>query len=345
MRFKKNKKVSLKWFGIAMGILHGISFVVFLTLSIYYNNNIGSVPLTSDFSYFDNGVIPKLEYLTSYKLIWVLLAFPLITSAFHLYISILVYKDYKKNLLMRGIQVYRWIEYSITASLMTWVIWALSGGTNIFVGLGLVFLNINMNLFGYISELLNATPIENEVNIKKKLDRTSSYHDLYVYFFNENYSSSKKVIYWPIVIAFLNFGIIWGVILSYFFKTVATNSSNVPWWVWTIDIGLLIQFLNFGLVMLFHYISKDIIINGCRKNDGILINMMNTNKQQYQKSQTKASLLDDKKIEPGETLIGKNNGFLVFFASRYNYELTYQILSLTSKLFLTWFLYAGLSRP
>jgi hypothetical protein len=342
-----------------MGIIHGLSFVIFLILAIYSEKNIPYALLTSDFSYFDVTFKPLIQALGNYKLSWVLLSFPLITCLFHIYISIIIYKDYKYKLLFKGIQAYRWIEYSITAGIMTWVIWALSGGTNIFIGLSLVVLNLNMNIYGYITELVNSTRSKNIIN-NQELKNSSSYIEIYEYLYKKKYELKDKVIFWPIILGFLNFGLIWGIILSYFFEAIASNSSNVPWWIWTIDIGLLIQFLNFGLVMLFHYMSKQYLISKCRteyqaqipteKSFGLdYENKLNSQKT-YQKPYPQKTLSESNNLFKSHNMNisniskVKNNQIIFFFASRLNYEFSYQILSLTSKLFLTWFLYIGLSR-
>lgn len=338
---KKNEFKNLKNWNVFMGVVHLASFIALLVLFIVYYNKIPKSASYTDFAYTTNSRIFLVDFqlVNSYNLLWVLLPFPLITAFFHFFIAFFGFKVYIYNLYVYGIQYYRWIEYSITASLMTWVIYALSGGTNILLGLILVILNVNMNFFGYVMEYVNSnvkpsqdflTRFNNDLDkvdntneffkykcicISKDDDDTSSdiaeetlsdktnenakNLSLCMNYDNGGNNAKTKVVWWPLVLGFINFGIIWLVLLLYFFSALgkSQNIVNIPWFVWTIDIGLFFQFLTFGLIMIFHYWAR------------------------YSSSKSM---------------------FIQFFKKRYHYELSYQILSLTSKTFLVWFLFGGI---
>lgn len=315
------KKNDLKTWNISIGVLHGLSFVAVLVLSIIYNAKVPLSNLTTDFWKFDtilNIFVSDFRVIASYNALWVLLPFPLITSFFHVMLGTFMYVYYSFNVLRKGIQMFRWIEYSITAGLMTWVIVSLSGVTNIFLQICLLMLNINMNIFGLVSEILNATNVDDEqipIDIRGKEEKELTLKSWYKKIYFKEFNPRDRVVWWPIWIAFLTFFVIWTVALTYFFEAIASRSDNVPWFVWTINIGLFFQYLGFGLIMVGHYSSKQMVIEQIKKNENITFGAF---KRQYY--------------------------FATILANRYYNELFYQVLSLTSKLFLTYFLLGGIIR-
>ena len=434
-RYRKNREYNLFLWNIILGFLHGITFISILSLSIIYDNKLSLYyQVTTDFwsstlnnnngrPYIDSNLEPLISSSSSssssrfYNLLWVLVPFPLLTSLFHINNATLSFKKYIKYTLYYGVQYFRWIEYSITAGLMTWVIWSLSGGTNIFLGISLLIININMNILGgLVTEMLNSKTfiIEkilnnnnnnhnkhyiryhhhnnnddddddeeeddndddddddddyNNINIKKD-DMNNNIDDYFTliewyniiynnYYYkykkinsssssssnNNNNNNNDNVIIWTIIIGFLNFLIIWSIILSYFFKSISSLSSNsnnnnnnngVPWFVYTINIGLFIQFLLFGLIIVIHLYSKKRIISNIKM---IMLKMNNANNvnNANNNNNSMSTLISLKEYK-------KKNYFTFIFADRYYYEILYQILSLVSKLYLTWFLFAGIVR-
>lgn len=317
-----DKKKNLRNWNIAMSLIHGISFLLIYILVTVYYDRVTSVHfgVYSDFPVATSGMqfAPALKLISNYNLIWILVFFPLITSFFHGLLATFVFDTYYTNVMKKGINIYRWIEYSITAGLMTWVIFALSGGTNIFIATCLLVLNINMNVFGYYSELLNSTknPTSTTKNDENQSNRTEMLENTWRNKFRKYYKTysndNDTIDWWPIIFGFLNFIIIWIIILTYFFEAITSSTNSIPWWVYTIDIGLFFQFLLFGLVMVFHYMAKSYILYYSQANRPIKNNYTNMNEM-----------------------------MILFLGDRYNYEIQYQILSLTSKLFLTWFLFSG----
>lgn len=258
------------------------------------------------------------------------------------------YWTYLYNLKMLGINRLRWYEYSITAGLMIWVIFFQSGGTNLFLGLCLLALNAVMNLCGLLQEEMNATqlpiykfsvwfrmledyfPKTTKIGSKQPnlfltkvvIHEHSKYEknvlgDIYNSDVSDKrillsrYGSSaqiKKTNYSPFLVGCIPFLVSWGEVLAYFFTAVASNAKNVPWWIWTIDIGLFITFSQFAVIMILHYAQKDYAVKNVKK-----INV----REKWGKK------------------------FSTFFAERENEEMLYQILSLTNKLLLVWILAIG----
>lgn len=267
-------------------VLHLFLFIASLIVTIIFAPQSFQSQLTSDFRGYGNDTfappeagpfLSTLQSLGFYQLIWVNLAFPLITAAFHFIIAFVpaVRKQYNQWVFNEGRNPLRWIEYSSTASQMTWVILQLSGVTNIFllVIVGIVC-NVALQAQGHFMELLNAPPSNKKNN-------------------------NKHVNWTPTLSGWLIFMGMWSVIFSYFFKALASQrpstAEQVPWFVYTIVIGLFFQFALFGFVQILRYASF------------------------------------------AKTWFGG------FFSSAYGYEMSYIILSLTSKAFLVLNLLIGIA--
>ena len=197
-------------------LLHGASFIAALVVSIIYQNNSYRGQITTDFRSYGPNSTAMLDVVSDYPLIWVDLPFPFVTAMFHGAIVFVpfvsgIYANDKTNPL-------RWIEYSITASLMMWVIMQLAGITNIFmlVMLGLIG-NVALQYQGYIQE---------------KIGRRSLL---------------------PTAIGWLIFSAQWSMILAYFFS--AGGADTAPWFVSSIVIGTFVLFAMFGLIQLFHMLG------------------------------------------------------------------------------------------
>jgi len=297
-------KNNLKKWNMSLGLIHIISSVIVIGLFFLYKDKIKHSVVTTDF-YYNNLTI-------NYNLMIVLIPFPLLTGLFHLYIGSVGYKYYCSNVLYKGVNPFRWIEYSITSTIMIWIIWTLSGGTNLIQGSLLSVLNVMMIITGFISEYINGTNIEDDNNyiIKGNTKRTPIDIGMLIEFLY--FTDKPKKTNWTfIVLGFILFIMIWTVLLSYFLVNVVNNYKNVPWFVYVIDIGLLIMFLLFGLLMMLHYKTKDILISDINSNDTF---------EEYKNS----------------------HHITIFFSNRYNNEICYQLLSLSSKLFLTWILWGGI---
>lgn len=271
------KERCLRRWNIAAGSVHAASFIAVIVMTVIYFSVSVRVELTTDFRVYDElSVAPEtagnfttvLESRWFYPVILVDLPFPLITSLFHLVLALSPYFSRRYNQLVfeEGRNPYRWLEYGITASLMTIVILQLSGATNVFLILMVgVVMNVALQFTGYAAE-------------------------------NENVATLKgaKVKWDSIIAGFVIFAAQWAVIMSYFFTAVVSprppDADGVPWFVYTIIIGLFFQFAIFGFLLVLRYWGK-----------------------------------------------------FKFFASAYGTEIGFIILSLTSKLFLTWNLLIGIA--
>ena len=232
---------------LAAGILHGISFAAALTLVLVFSSQSVFTELRTDYRVYGanatvstGGTQPDaagpFEVLCAslgfYRLSWIIIAFPAITSIFHLVIASVdsVNLSYSVAALREGRNPIRWYEYAITASLMVWVIAQLSGVTNVYMLTILVLMNVALQFQGYIMETVN-------VGRKRNVDNG---------------------FFWsPTVIGFILFAAQWLPIFAYFFAAITSerppDADSVPWFVYSIVFGLFFQFLLFGLLMTAHY--------------------------------------------------------------------------------------------
>lgn len=226
----KNFKWLTTWHIVA-AVLHGLSFLVILIAFLVTGPKFESI-LTSDV--LTNQTIVTVTEVSKYNVSWVLMFMPFITSLFHIYQAYLTsqYNDvgsfggtwYTRDI-QDGINVVRWIEYSITATLMTWIIAQLSGITNIY----LVFLlavvgNVVLQWHGYFFEL--------NMSQDQWIKRCS-----------------------PMISGFVLFTGQWSILACYFFRTVSAN-GGAPWFVWVSFFGLLVTFLLFPLIQILYYYKK-----------------------------------------------------------------------------------------
>lgn len=152
-----SKKITFKGlrkFNLIMAGLHALQGLAILVISTDF-----SVPVSGSYLHF-NEVSQQLEPAS--KTLFDLPVAPLIAGFFflsalaHLIIATVYQKRYNKNLKL-GINKIRWIEYSISASIMMVAISALVGIYDL-MSLIMVFILISvMNLLGLVMEIHNQT--------------------------------------------------------------------------------------------------------------------------------------------------------------------------------------------
>lgn len=239
MKEKEERRAStLQWLNVVAGAVHWVSFVVSLVLTVIYRDQIFQSALSTDWRVYDSAApgpmqagpyAPQLRVLGYYGLSWVELPFAAITGGYHFFLALWPERTthYRRYVFRKQRNPYRWQEYSITASLMTWVVLAVSGVTNVMtlVVVGVVC-NVVLQIFGHMMEIYN--PPER-----------------------------KSISWWPTYSGWLLFMGQWIVIFAYFFAGVTSprplGVASVPWFVYTIVIGLFFQFSLFGAVQLAHF--------------------------------------------------------------------------------------------
>jgi len=147
VKFEKLKK-----FNLIMGIFHLIQGLLMLVIS-----NDFTLPLTRGFLEFDP-VAEKLNPATAtvldVRLGPLVAAFLLMSAIAHFLLATVLFDRYKEGL-KKGMNKYRWYEYSLSASLMIVLIAMLTGVYDIGTLLLIFFINMMMILFGLRMEVHN----------------------------------------------------------------------------------------------------------------------------------------------------------------------------------------------
>ncbi len=145
----------LRRFNAAMGVLHLVQGVLMLVLSSDF-----SLPVTTAFSRLDPAVgrlVPDFETAFELRLGPLVAGFLLLSALAHFLIAAPgIYPWYARNL-RRGVNYARWVEYSLSSSLMIVVIAMLVGIYDVVALLAIFAINATMILFGWMMELHNQT--------------------------------------------------------------------------------------------------------------------------------------------------------------------------------------------
>jgi heliorhodopsin len=144
----------LRTFNFIMAGLHAIQGLVILLLSRTFDISITGSYLTFDRA--SRTLEPATTYLFNLSIPMLIALFFFLSAGAHLFIATVYNKRYNKDL-TRGINKIRWIEYSISASVMMVAIAVLVGVYD-FTNLLMIFVLIAiMNLLGLVMEVHNQT--------------------------------------------------------------------------------------------------------------------------------------------------------------------------------------------
>jgi hypothetical protein len=128
-------------------------------LAVLFISKSFSVPITGTYLKFDKAtkhLNPTNHTLFNVQLSWFIVAFFFLSVFFHLFIATIYNKRYNRNLKL-GINKARWIEYSLSASIMMVAIGLIVGIYDL-SSLVMIFALISiMNLMGLVMEVHNQT--------------------------------------------------------------------------------------------------------------------------------------------------------------------------------------------
>jgi hypothetical protein len=147
----------LRQFNAVMAVLHFVQGVLMIYLSTSLQWTISITRL--DFQADAQRLEPVLEPWTTVQLSFLVAAFLFLSALAHLLIATVLYDSYVAYL-ERGMNPYRWFEYSVSASVMIVVIAMLAGVWDVGTLLALFSLIAVMNLMGLMMELHNQTTEE-----------------------------------------------------------------------------------------------------------------------------------------------------------------------------------------
>jgi len=165
---------------------------------------------------------PHVEKVGELHIAFVLVTFLIISGIFLLGNATLWHKKYDEWL-GKGMNLFRWMEYSITSSLMIVVIAMLCGIYDLSTLILIFSLNACMILFGWVMEVHNQTT--------KKVDWTSFIFGCFA-------------------------GVIpWIVMGLYFYNAIGSNAKAVPTFVYAIFWSLFLFFNVFAINMILQYLK------------------------------------------------------------------------------------------
>ncbi len=151
----------LRTLNLAAGLLHLITGVVMIVLGDLDFDlpvstfNISGPPGTE----LSNGVLTEQFGI---PLALGVATFSLLSAFFHFLIGVIAFPQYKSEL-RHGRNRFRWVEYSLSSTLMIVLIGATTGITDMAALIALAFANISMILFGWIMEMVNSSKdVENK---------------------------------------------------------------------------------------------------------------------------------------------------------------------------------------
>jgi len=181
------------------------------------------VNVTGSYLTFDQAsesLVPATTTLFDVPLVYLPIAFLLMSALAHTLIATVLYKKYKEGI-RNNINTYRWIEYAFSASTMIVAIAALSGIYDIGTLAALFALTAGMNLMGLVMEKWN---------------------------------SPKQAVNWlPYWIGCLLGAVPWLVIGASFWFSEQYGSGNVPSFVYWIYVSIFLAFNSFAINMVLQY--------------------------------------------------------------------------------------------
>lgn len=163
---------------------------------------------------------PHLEIIAHWRL-GPMVALFLVLSGLFLWGNAFVWRKSYEGMLAKGMNLYRWAEYSITSSLMIVVIAMLCGVYDLSSIILIFSLNACMILFGWVMETAN--------------------------------QGRTKVDWMPFIFGCFAGIVPWVVMGMYFFAAIGSNASSVPKFVYAIFWSLLVAFNIFAINMILQY--------------------------------------------------------------------------------------------
>ena len=227
---EERRQTLFKW-NIGAGILHGVQAFAQLILALtvdnfknfkldirnYYWTNIetgnGGEYLETQSSSMGNVKIGPLIFI-----------FFFLSSFFHFLVCIPRFNKIYWQQINDGKNYFRWIEYSISSTVMIWLIAMLFGCNDIALLMSISFSNATMNILGLFQEKYNKIRDEN-----------------------------FKVDWYPFILGCFIGSCEWVVIFTYVLGSQFQKNSTLPGFVWGILIGYVIFFNTFPINMYLQY--------------------------------------------------------------------------------------------
>jgi hypothetical protein len=237
-KLKKLKNFNLIMVNLIMGFFHLIQGIVMLILS-----NDFTLPVTRGFLEYDpvnKSLIPTTATIIDLRIGPMVASFLFMSAIAHFLIATVLYEKYKDGL-MKGMNKYRWYEYSASASIMIVIIAMLTGIYDIGTLMLIFFLNVMMILFGLRMEVHNQLTEKVDLMILFGL-RMEVHNQL-----------TEKVDWKPFYYGCIAGLIPWVVIAIQFYGAAQNEGGGPPDFVYAIYITLAILFNTFAINMVLQY--------------------------------------------------------------------------------------------
>ena len=141
---------SLRRWNIGLTVLHAAQAVVVLLLATDF-----AISVTSTFPEGPPGTAPPAaEVLFDVRIGWAIAAFLLLAALDHGLTGTVLRGRYEQGL-RDGINRFRWLEYSVSATIMVVLIGFYNGITGVEALIAIIGANVSMILFGWVQELMN----------------------------------------------------------------------------------------------------------------------------------------------------------------------------------------------
>jgi hypothetical protein len=216
-----NKKLkSLKTYNLIVGL---ILFVQGILMWIISASKGYKLPLTTNYLKWDANLgfpVSQSETVGSIQIGFVVAVFLLLSGLF-LIANATVWNKKYNQWISKGINLFRWMEYSITSSLMIIVIAMLCGIYDLSSLIMIAALNTSMILFGWVMEVHNQT--------------------------------TKKTNWTSFLFGCIAGVVPWIVMGLYFYNAILSSASSVPTFVYFIFWSLFVFFNIFAINMVLQY--------------------------------------------------------------------------------------------
>ena len=145
-----HRLAGLRSWNRGLALLHFVQAVVIVVLAGGF-----AITVTSSFPQGPPGTaIPAPEAIFDVPIGWAVAVFLGLAALDHLLTGTVLRSTYERDL-SRGINRFRWVEYSVSATLMIILISFYSGITSINAIIAIAGANVGMILFGWVQELMN----------------------------------------------------------------------------------------------------------------------------------------------------------------------------------------------
>ncbi len=146
----EERLAGLRRWNLGLTLLHIVQAVVVVLLAGTF-----AITVTSSFPEGPPGTAaPAPDALFDVPIGWAVATFLALAALDHVLTATAFRSTYERDL-KRGINRYRWVEYSLSATLMIILISFYSGVTSINVVIAIAGANVAMILFGWLQELMN----------------------------------------------------------------------------------------------------------------------------------------------------------------------------------------------